>query len=245
MTDNEFKEKLIRIMDKRIALIIDCYQKQILDSRILDVVEVNENLDECLGSSFIDAGMDCGLDCDEILRSRDHNDQHFAKICAQEIRAREEIILENHISENAQTKQCNTDDINKIIDYALAEHNITNDQTCLVYYPRNLYGQLDKKFRDNDKIKTRSLCTSSTQVIFVGYKSIKWTRNSGCILASLSSDYKSIMDKYHQYIYLMEPKSKIDFRIRSQNEYGIIHPENICVYNLLESNNKTVETICE
>lgn len=241
MIDNTYKKKLVEIMDKRIALITDRYHKQMSVSGILDVIEVNENLDECLGSSFIDAGMTHDLDCDGILRSRDYNDQYFAQICARHLMAREEFSLINYISENAQTKQCSTDDLIKIINYILTEYSCTKDQPCLIFYPRNLYVQLGKKYESDDRVKLRFLDKSSTQVIFMGHKSVKWGWNSEYILqeqnTSLSSNYKSTTDKYHQYIYCMEHGDKIDFRIISQNEYGIIHPENVCVYNLPESNN--------
>lgn len=247
MIDNIYNKKLMEIMDKHIDLIIDCYHKKILKSGILDVVVGSKNLDKCFDSSGIDTGVVFNLNIDNILLSTDQ--QLFASICARHLMAREESSLINYISENAQTKQCSTDDIIKIINYVLTEYSCTKDQPCLIFYPRNLYVQLGKKYESDDRVKLRFLDKSSTQVIFMGHKSVKWEWNSECILqeqnTSLSSNYKSTTDKYHQHRYCMEHGDKIDFRIRSQNEYGIIHPENVCVYNLPEPNNKIVETVCE
>lgn len=229
-------------MDERIALITKWYYENNWEEEISDVVEVNEKSDDCSGQIFDDAGEIHNLFCDEILKSNDQ--RNFATACAKRMIILEESALADYILKYAHTKQCETGDIDKIINYALTKHNNTKDQICLIFCPHNLCNQLNKKYADDDKIKIRCLKKLSTQIIFVGYKSVRWTRNTGC---TLENDYKSHRYGHHQYLYPMKRinGNKIDFRIISQNKYELIHPEHVRVYNLHEHNTKTVVTIGE
>ncbi|HZK60709.1 MAG TPA: hypothetical protein VFC41_01445 [Anaerovoracaceae bacterium] len=233
--DNQHINELEKIMDERIALITKWYYENNWEDEISDVVEVNDNSDDCSGPIFDDAGEVHNLFCDDILNS---NDQHgFATACAKGMITLEESALANHILKHAQTKQCETSDIDKIINYVLTKHNNTKDQMCLIFCPHDLYDQLNKKCQDDNKIKIRRLEKLSTQIIFVGYKSVRWTRNTGCTLDI--EDYKSHVCRHHQYLYRIKHinGSKIDFRIRSQNKYELIHPDHVRVYNLRKPNN--------